>query len=84
MPDETFYRDNKVTGYKGSEAGKDSKYSDQEAEAERQRYRKTKGFSGIAGVAKMKPADRDAEKSYMESWRKNRGQKAAVAEASTK
>lgn len=84
MPDETYYKDNKVTGYKGSEAGKDSKYADRETEAERQRYRTKKGFSGLGGAARMKKADFDEEKTYLDTWRKNRSQKAAVAEAAKK
>lgn len=84
MGDKVTQKDSsgRAVGFKGSEAGKS--YDDIESKAERERYRKSKGFSGLGGAAKMKKPDFDAENSYMETWRKNRAQKAAVAEAAKK
>jgi hypothetical protein len=64
---------------KGDAVGKGADYDKIAEDKARQDYRKTKGFSGIAGVARMKQKDRDDESAYLTNWRKNKGQKAAVA-----
>lgn len=81
----TTYKGGKFESFKGSEAGKDTKYNAMAQKDIEDAYLKSKGWNGLGGASKRKPGWQQSPEfqTFAKDYAKSQGQKKAMTDIKT-